>query len=83
MSVLSSRASATSDLTRMISDSGAKVLIIEDSSVDPAEIRVIQEIPGGESKTILIKSVEDGINEMDLIWVIDRLGFYVHYEERR
>jgi hypothetical protein len=90
MTLLTSRPSALTgpstpiDLSALVSQSGVRVKITEDNTVDPPEMRIVQEAvwPYPE-ETLLIKPAGAPISLYDLIVVMDRLGFPCDYEELR
>ena len=89
MSVLSSRPgvvppsiSGPMDLSALVTQSGVRVKVTVDYTVNPPEMRIVQEAvwPYPE-ETLLIKPAGDGISLYDLIVVMVRLGFPCDYEE--
>jgi hypothetical protein len=59
-----------------------RILVTEDHTIDPPETRIIKEAEWPEfEETLLIKPAGAPITVYDLIVVLDKLGFFVYYEE--
>lgn len=94
MTIISSRSSSpmphgltAPDLSGLVTLSGVTVKIIVDNTVDPAELRVIEEaVWPFPAETLLIKALDpkDGdqtLTIFDLAQTLDKLGYPVDYEE--
>ncbi len=54
-----------------------------DEEVDPPEYRIIQTDELGQEKLLYAHPAEYGLGVFELIQVLDRIGFYVDYTERK
>jgi len=72
------------DLSALVTSSGVRVKVLEDHTIDPPQVTIVQEAvwPYPE-ETLLIKPAGDPISLYDLIVIMDRLGFPVDYQELR
>lgn len=84
MSILSSRQSAPltgpSEVARFVASTGVAVHIIDDRSVDPGEIRIVAESADGSQWKELYSSTTTRMTVMDLIKVIQGLGYSADHE---
>lgn len=70
------------DLSQLISTCGVKVRIVEDNTVDPPMLIITEEaVPPYPEETLLLKPLHVPLTVMDLVRIIDRLGYPIEYEE--
>jgi hypothetical protein len=85
MTVLSSRQpvppAGPSEVARFVASTGVTVHIIDDRSVDPSEIRIVAESADGVSQNELFSSTSSRMTVLDLIKVIQGLGYAADYEK--